>query len=171
MEAAQLKKAVSQTKKKLKELAKITGDYITTVTIDRRKLRKAAQIRLQMDSHFERAKQLEVEFKKLQAELGASLPGEEIDTVEVVIDGIRLKKYPRNKLSGKLNEEKIFALAHEKGIFSEVTKPKVEIDEEGLLKALVTGKITFEEYQDCTLKEIIPVISIAYLLEDDETEC
>lgn len=169
MEATQLKKALTQTKKKLKEFAKITGEYITTATVDRRKLRRAAQIKLMMDSHFERAKQYEVEYKQLQAELGNSLPGEDVDTVEIIVDGIRLKKHARNKLSGKLNEEKIFALAHSKGIFTEVTKPKVEIDEEGLLKALATGKITFEEYQECTLKEIVPVISIAYLPEDDAT--
>lgn len=168
--AAQLKKAITQTKKKLKEFAKITGEYITTANVDRKKLRRAAQIRLQMDSHFDRAKELEVEFKKLQAELGASLPGKDVDTVEIIVDGIRLKKHPRNKLSGKLDEDKVFALAHEKGIFSEVTKPKVEINDDGLLKALTTGKITFEEYQECTLKEIIPVISLGYLPEDEDTE-
>lgn len=167
MEATQMKKALTQVKKKLKEFAKVTGEHIITTNVNKAKLKKAAKTKLMMDSHFSKAKELEVEYKKLQAELGQALPGEVVDTVEIVVDGVFLKKHPRNKLAGKLDHEKVIELAHSKGIFQEVTKTAVVVDEEALLKALASGKITFEEYQTLTLKEIIPVISIGYVDEEE----
>lgn len=165
------KKALKKVQATLKQMAKITGNVITTGQVNRRKLHKAMRIRTVMDSHFTQAKALEKEYIKLRDEIGAELPGELNDTVELVIDGIIVKKHARNKAAGKLDEAKVFALAQSKGLVSQITKLVPAINEEGLLAALLEGKITYEEYQACTIQDIVPVVSIQYVddvLDEEE---
>lgn len=148
-------KAVSEVKFNVKNLiekrkkGKFYKELPEDTELDIVTLRKAVNLKNEIDILESQLKALQEQYKPLRDEILESLPGDEKDKVEVIIDGIQIKKYAQVRNAGKLDHEKALELARKKKILQKVTKVTRVIDEDLLLLAISEGKITYDEFAEC----------------------
>jgi hypothetical protein len=165
-----VKKALKDVKATLKKMTESKANegvaYIKEIpagVIDTNILQQAAAKKAELDVLLSQVKMIDAQYQPLRAKVLEQLPGNAKDKVEVVIDGIQIKKHSRTTGGGKLDEAKLGELARKKKILSKVTKKVTVFDEEAVLMALHDGLITYEEYVSClTEGKVTPVIDIEY---------
>lgn len=157
-------KAINEVKANIKKLLK--GDVklyksVPEGVLNPETVKKAAKIKGQIDILESQIASLQVEYAPLRNEILEALPGDKKDKVEVVVDGIQIKKHAQIKGAGKINEEKLMELARKKKILSKVTKKVRVIDEDALMLAIADGLITYDEYKEClsegTVVEVLKI--------------
>lgn len=124
-------------------IAQINGEISTDT------LQRIVDIQALIAEHEAQVKRYNEELKPLIDNVKATViaQGDEYDTVDATIDGIRLHKFPR--ISSSLNVEKVIELASQKRILSQVSRLERVIDEEKLFAAVQQGAISEQEYVDC----------------------
>jgi Rps23 Pro-64 3,4-dihydroxylase Tpa1-like proline 4-hydroxylase len=147
-------------KKRIEEFTRAKGALITEGNVDSELVREIAKKKAEMEILRSQLKQIEVEYDVLKDKLEAQLPGETEDKIELLIDGIMIKRHPRLKRGAKLNSVLFEQLARRKKIYGRVTKTIKVFDEESILTSLVEGDITYEEYIRCIDREFTTVLRI-----------
>lgn len=124
-------------------------------------VKKAADIKSEIDILDAKLSALHEQYKPLRKEILETLPGESIDKVTLLIDGIQIKKSVQVRDAGKLDYNKIFQLARQKKIITKISKNVKIFDEELILMAIDEGLITYDEYLEClTEGNIIPTLKL-----------
>lgn len=124
-------------------------------------VKKAADIKSEIDILDAKLSALQEQYKPLRKEILETLPGEAIDKVTLLIDGIQIKKSVQVRDAGKLDYNKIFQLARQKKIITKISKNVKIFDEELILMAIDEGLITYDEYLEClTEGNIIPNLKL-----------
>lgn len=141
-----VKKAIKEVKSKIKKMTESKSNegvtFFTEVPEDKINLEilhKAAWKKAQLDIALSQVKAIDAEYQPLRTKVLEQLPGTDKDKVEVVIDGIQIKKHSRTNGGGKIDVEKLGELARKKRILSKVTKKVTVIDEDAVLMALHDG--------------------------------
>lgn len=129
--------------------------------LDIKTVRKAADLKTEIEILEAKLSALNEQYKPLRKEILEMLPGDNIDKVTLLIDGIQIKKSVQVRDSGKLDYNKIFQLAKEKKIITKISKNVKVFDEELILLAIDEGHITYDEYLSClTEGNIIPTLKL-----------
>ena len=152
--------AISEVKLKVKELidASKRGKFLRELpkehNIDIETVKRATRIKLEMEMLESSLAALKNEYEPLRKEIISSLPGDEKDKIEVILDGIQIKKHIQAR-GGGIDQNKIMNLIKEKRLVTKVTKNVRIIDEDLLLAAIYNGDITYDEYMNCLKKPSI----------------
>lgn len=160
-----MKKALKNVEVQIKSLLKIEGKVLDSAEIDRNKLTRILELEAQIKELDAKKSSLAIEMNSLKNEVRGSLPGGEKDTVDVLVKGIRVFKFPRY-LSTALNQESFLKLARKRKILKLVTEKVVVVNDEKVKQAILDGKLTIEEYVSCVKTDITSVFKI----EDNRTE-
>lgn len=124
-------------------------------------VKKAADLKTEIEILKAKLSALDEQYNPLRKEILEKLPGQDIDKVTLLIDGIQIKKSVQVRDSGKLDYNKIFQLARQKKIITKISKNVKIFDEELILLAIDEGHITYEEYLEClTEGNIIPTLKL-----------
>lgn len=159
---------VREVKRKLKTLGRAQGQTIREGELDRDLVMKATRLKGEIDVLQAKLKALTEEYETHRKVILDSLPGGDEDTVEILIDGILVKKHPRNM--GKLNPERLMDLARQRKILTKITRQVRVIDEDAVLRTLAEGVLTYEDYESCIEKKIIPVLTLERKLDPNEVD-
>lgn len=142
-------KVVQDIQKAAKQLAKKEPKLYKEASVGVETLNEAADLKTKIEIMETELKALYDKYNPLRAEILASLPGEPVDKVEVLIDGIQIKKFSQVKGSGVLDQERALNLVRNKKLVGKVTKKVTLVDEDALAIAVHTGHISMEEYASC----------------------
>lgn len=164
------KSLIKSVEEKLKILSKIKGERIDTADINPEDVKRMAELKSEMDSIQIKLKTMNEEYQTIRQQVIDQLPGKEEDVVDVIIDGVRIHKYPRNTMAGKLLEDKVLELAKSKRLLGKFAPLKRVINKQAVIEALAEEKITYDEYLQCTTQNIVPVVDIEFLMIKSEEE-
>ena len=159
-------KAIQEVKENIKKLIHVNkqGKFYSDLgdtQLNPNTVKKAFEIKSQIDLLESQLNELRRKYQPLRDEILRSLPGEKIDKVEVLVDGIQVKKFAQIRGAGQLDQQKLLELAKNRKILTKVTKFVRVVDEEQLLLALHEGKISYDEYMDClTQGQIIEALKL-----------
>lgn len=149
------KQAISSVKRNIKEMVekRKKGNLIDTLPEDHEfdieKVKEAAEIKSQIDVLFKKMEALDSKYKPLREEILMMLPGDKGDKVEIMIDGIQLKKHVKYRGAGSVDHEKLMKLIKDKKLVTKLTKKVRVLDEEAVFLALAEGAISYDEYFEC----------------------
>lgn len=118
-------------------------------TINVKNLKEAARIKSEIDVLSAKVSNLQAQYKPLREEILSSLPGEPKDKVDLTIEGIHIKKYPKISGGNKIDQAAFLELARKKRILQMTTKKVTVVDEEAVLGAISQGYLTYEELLTC----------------------
>ncbi|AEO93776.1 gp518 [Bacillus phage G] len=118
-------------------------------TINVKNLKEAAKIKSEIDVLSAKVSNLQAQYKPLREEILSSLPGEPKDKVDLTIEGIHIKKYPKISGGNKIDQAAFLELARKKRILQMTTKKVTVVDEEAVLGAISQGYLTYEELLTC----------------------
>lgn len=160
-------KAISEVKAKIKEIIDNNkkGDFIKELPVDHKislkTLDEAIKVKNEIDIVESKLRALQQQYKPLREEILASLPGEEKDKIEVMLNGVQIKKHIQIKNAGKLDETKMMELLKSKKLLQKTTTKVRVIDEDLLLMAIANDDLTYDEYASClTEGKVIPVLKV-----------
>ena len=155
--------------KVLKEKSKIGGSYINaTEGVDTFTLTQILRKKTQLEELKKAVKELETEYNQLRDEIVSqieSIQTSKYDTVDVVMDNMRVRKYPKNTKAGQIKEDEMKQLAKDKKLIGKLYEKKLVLDQEKLVKALEEGLITEKEFVSVTVQAISPVLEVSYVDE------
>lgn len=159
--AKQIAKNVLKTvEEKLKILSKIKGNRIEEAKINEADVREFSRLKAERDAAIKVLEAAGKAYEEARQKIISQLPGKETDVVDVTIAGVRIHKYPRNTASGKLNEKKVLELAKKYRLLGKVAPLVRIVNKQALLEAIAEEKVTYEEYMECTIQNITPVVEI-----------
>jgi hypothetical protein len=152
-------KAIVEIQKVVRNLAKKESlMFKAAPNVNKVTLSKAADLKSQMDILEQKLKVLQEEYAPLREEILEDLPGEAKDKVEVLIDGVQLKKYPQVRGAGQLDQDKALKLVRTKKLLGALTKKVLVVDEDALTVAVSKGLISEKEYADCLTEGNVAVV-------------
>jgi hypothetical protein len=157
--------------KVLKEKSKVVGSYLNaTDGVDVFTLTQILKKKTQLEELKKAVKEFEAEYNGLRDEIVGQIEQIETskyDTVDVVLDNMRAKKYPRNSKAGKVDEEKTMEFARKKKIIGRLYEKKLVLNEEKLVELLEDGTITQNEFIKISIQAISPVLEVSYVDEKE----
>lgn len=142
-------KAIIEIQTAAKKLSKKEPKLYKTANLDKDVVAQAADLKAQIDVLETKLAALKEDYAPLRDTILADCPGDKIDKVEVLIDGVQVKKYSQVRGAGALDQEKAIRLARAKKLMGKITYKINIVDEDALAVAVAKGLVTQEEYASC----------------------